>query len=74
MLEHPTIEKMNRDGYLGTIEQDNTIETCESCDAPLKRGSTVVEFQDHLFCDADCLTEAFSENPKTFGMETTKLS
>lgn len=73
-LEHPTVEKMNRDGFLGTTEQDSSVETCKSCDASLKRGESVVEFQDHVFCDTECLTEAFCDDPKAFGMETTRLS
>lgn len=74
VLEHPMIEKINRDGYLGTTEEENTIELCEACDNALKRGNTVVEFDDRLFCDEVCLTEAFCNDPKVFGMETRELS
>lgn len=73
-IEHPTIDKVNRHGYLNTADRENTINICACCDAPLKRGVTIVEFQDQLFCDNDCLTEAFSENPKLFGAETTELN
>jgi hypothetical protein len=69
-IEHPAIERMSRFGYLGTISQDDDVETCKSCDATLSRGDTVVEFQDLLFCNKECLTEAFADNPERFGATT----
>lgn len=74
VLEHPMIEEINRNGFLGTIEEENTIEICKGCDGALKRGDTVVEFYDRLYCDEDCLTEAFCNNPSIFGMEKRELS
>lgn len=71
-IEHPMVEQMTMNGYPGAISQDCEAETCESCAAHLSRGDTVVEFQDFLFCDNDCLTEAFTENPEMFGARTIK--
>lgn len=73
-LEHPAIEKVNQHGYLGAIEDDSSIEICECCNTVLKRGDTAVEFQEYLFCDNECLTEAFTENPEIFGVEKRKLT
>lgn len=69
-MEHPAIEQMNRHGYLGTNSEDDDLEACGSCTTTLSRGDAVVEFQDVLFCDTECLTEAFSENPERFGART----
>lgn len=74
VLEHPMIERMNRNGFLGSLEEENTTEVCKSCDSPLTRGETVVEFYDYLFCDEDCLTEKFCDDPSVFGMEKIELS
>jgi len=71
-IEHPVIEQMNRHGYLGAISQGDEVEACESCTATLSRGDTVVEFQDLLFCNTECLTEAFTEHPERFGARTTR--
>lgn len=68
-MEHPDITKMNRDGFLGNASEQDIIGNCKSCDATLREGSTVVEFYDKLFCDTDCLTEKFCDNPFNFGAE-----
>ena len=73
-LEHPAIEKINQYGYLSAQDRTPTVDVCACCDTPLKQNVSVVEFQDHLFCDTDCLTEAISENPERFGAEITELS
>ncbi|WP_078598639.1 hypothetical protein [Evansella clarkii] len=72
-LEHPTVERINRTGYPGETQQENVIAMCP-CGESLKDGDNAVEFQDRLFCDEECLTEAFCDNPGSFGMEKTKIS
>lgn len=73
-MEHPDITKVNQDGFLGSQSEANHIENCAKCDNPLYRGEKVIEFDDHVFCDQDCLTEAFTDNPKSFGAETIELN
>ncbi|MCC2248929.1 hypothetical protein JUJ52_03020 [Virgibacillus sp. AGTR] len=73
-MDHPMVVKMNQCGYLGTVEQENIIETCKCCDKPLQRGTDIVEFQGHLYCDTDCLTDAFCDDPEAFGMEKTEIT
>ncbi|MGX1195809.1 hypothetical protein [Metabacillus sp. SLBN-84] len=72
-LEHPAIQKMNRDGHLAAREEEMIAGTCP-CGEALNYGRTVVEFQDELFCDDDCLTEAICGNPTRYGVEKRRLS
>lgn len=67
--EHPDIEKVNQDGYLGTALEERQIETCSHCDTEITRGDKVFELYDHVFCDEECLTEAFCKNPIKYGTE-----
>lgn len=69
-LEHPKITRINSLGYL-----DNTFvdDVCEYCNAPIRDGQSVIDFKDNLFCDKDCLIEAFCESPFKFGAEKVKV-
>lgn len=72
-IEHPAVERMTITGYPDVIiGQDHDAEACEACAALISRGDTVIEFQDFLFCDTECLTEAFTEHPEMFGARTIK--
>ena len=73
-MEHPEITRMNDHGFLGTSSEEEHLDNCEKCDRELYRGDEVIEFNDKKFCNEDCLIEAISDNPETFGAETTKLS
>lgn len=72
-IEHPDITKMNRDGFLGTADEDNIIGKCYYCGEDIRRGQKIVEFYDEMFCDTECVTEAFSEDPFKFGAEKTSV-
>jgi len=70
-VNHPDIDKMNRDGYLGKSE--DCVAFCASCKEALARGATAVELKGKTFCDDECLVEAFANDPDAFGAERVEL-
>ena len=69
-MEHPVIREIERLGYPDEQYKDvDVIDQCKNCDNYIREGETVIEFYDFLFCDEDCLTEAFCQSPRIFGAE-----
>lgn len=71
-MEHPDITRMNRRGYLGTAHEESHLYDCKNCDAELHRGNTIIEYYGEPFCNTDCLTESFADDPFQYGIEQTE--
>lgn len=69
-VEHPDITRMNRYGYLRDHE---IVEYCKHCNASIREGQTAIHFHDDIFCDEECLIDAFCDSPKNFGAEKIEL-
>lgn len=73
-IEHPDINQIRQHGYPLPNLGGEVVESCDACEDPLYSGSSVIEFNEHLFCDKDCMTEAFLNDPEAFGVENRQLS
>ncbi|MFD2658542.1 hypothetical protein [Gracilibacillus thailandensis] len=68
-MEHPAITYYNQHGYLPREkhyideQSEQSIGCCSFCDDEVfEDDEKVIKWEDHYFCDKDCLVEAFNEN------------
>ena len=73
-IEHPDITKINRHGHLGTAVADRPAHTCKHCGVLLEPGIEIIKMNDHIFCDEECLTQAFIDDPMNYGAEVAELA
>lgn len=70
-LEHPQITEVNIYGHL-RCDSVVIIDNCKKCETPISENQTVIEFSNDLYCDEECLIEAFCDSPFNFGAEKIK--